>query len=496
MRRLLRHPATAPVLVGIVALSLSLIAAGVPSIWYDEAATASSANRSLAELWRQIHTVDAVHGIYYATMHLVFEVFGYSPFTLRAPSAVAIGVAASFTVVLGRQFGTTRLGVIAGLVFAILPRTTWAGIEGRSYAATAVAAVVLTIVFVHATRSSRRAWWILYGVGVLVSILLFLYLALVVLAHAVTVLILLRHPAWRGVWKRWLLATVAAGVVLVPFGLLILGQTRQIEWIPPIGLRTFSDVFVSQWFFTSYPFAAVAWVGLLAGIVFVLRSRRSDSRAAVLLPALLVPTATLLLITLFAIPMYSPRYLTICLPFVGLVIAVALTALRPRFLALVAIAVLVALAVPQIIIQRQPEVKDHSSWAEVAGLIAEQRALDGPAAHTGIIYGPTQRHPKSSSQLIEYAYPEPFVGTVDVTVETTAVAGGTLWEKRMPLYQSLDRLDDLDTVYLLTSFSNFFSSDRRAATTVQLTAAGWHLDESWTFTRVHVLKYTRDTPDD
>jgi len=494
VRRLLRHPATAPLAVGIVALGISLIAAGVPSIWYDEAATASSANRSLAELWREIHTVDAVHGIYYATMHLVFELFGYSPFTLRAPSAVAIGVAAAFTVVLGRQLGGGRAAVLAGLVFAVLPRTTWAGIEGRSYAATAAAAVILTVVFLRASRSSRRAWWLLYGAGVLLSILLFLYLALIVLAHAVTVLLLVRTPAWRGVWKRWLLATLAAGIALVPFGLTILGQTRQIEWIPPIGLRTLSDVFVSQWFFTSYPFAIVAWIGLLAGIVLVVRSRRDDSRAAILLPALLVPTATLLLITLLAIPMYSPRYLTISLPFVGLLIGSAVDVIRLRFLALVALALLVALSVPQIVKQRQPEVKDHSSWAEVAGLIAEQRALDGPAAHTGIIYGPTQRHPKSSSQLIEYAYPEPFVGTVDVTVETTAVAGGTLWEKRKSLPESLDRLDDLDTVYLLTSFSNFFSTDRRAATTVQLTAAGWHLDETWTFTRVHVLKYTRDTP--
>ena len=491
MRRFLRHPATAPVLVGIVALAVSLVGNTVPSLWYDEAATASSTTRDLSQLWREIGSVDAVHALYYATMHLVFDVFGFSPFTLRAPSAVAIGVAAAFTVVLGRQLGSERLAILAGLVFAILPRTTWAGLEGRSYAATAAAAVILTVVFVHATRSSRRAWWVAYGALVLVSFLLFIYLALIVLAHAVSVVVLARDPRWRRLWRPWLLATAAAGLAAIPFGLLILGQTRQVEWIPRIGFRTLSDIFVSQWFFTSYPIAALGWVGIITGVVLVLRSRRTDTRAALLLPVLFVPTAALLLVTLAVIPLYSPRYLTLSLPFVALVLALAITAIRMRWIQVAALAVLVALAIPQVVLQRQPEAKDHSSWSQVADLIGEQRALDGPDARTGIIYGPTQRHPKSSSQLIEYSYPQAFAGTVDVTVKTTAVEGGTLWEKRQPLYQSLDRLDDLDTVYLITSFTNYFSTDRRDATTVQMTAAGWHLDESWRFTRVHVLKYTR-----
>lgn len=495
MRRFLRHPATAPALVGIVAFAISLVATTVPSLWYDEAATASSTSRDLSQLWREIGSVDAVHGLYYAVMHLIFEVFGFSPFTLRAPSAIAIGVAAAFTVVLGRQFGTTRLAVTAGLVFAILPRTTWAGIEGRSYAATAAAAVILTVVFVHAIRSSRRAWWVLYGAIVLVSFVLFIYLALIVLAHAVTIVLLARDRRWRTTWRPWLLSTVAAGVAAIPFGLLILGQTKQVVWIPPLGVRTFGDVIQSQWFFTSWPFAIVGWFGIVAGIVIVLRSRASDQRAAVLLPVLLAPTVALLLVTLVVIPLFSPRYLTLSLPFVGLIIAVAIDAIRMRWARLVALALLVALAVPQIVIQRQPEIKDHSSWSEVADLVAEQRALDGPDARTGIIYGPTQRHPKSSSQLIAYSYPDAFVDTVDVTVETTAIEGGTLWEKRQPLYKSLDRLEGLDTVYLVTSFASDFADDRRAATTVQMKAAGWRLESSWQFTRVHVLKYVPDTPE-
>jgi uncharacterized membrane protein len=44
----------------------------------------------------------------------------------------------------GKQFSTRTVGVCAGIVFAILPRVTWAGIEARSYAVTAAAAVWFT----------------------------------------------------------------------------------------------------------------------------------------------------------------------------------------------------------------------------------------------------------------------------------------------------------------------------------------------------------------
>ena len=85
--------AAAPVAVGFFAFLLCLIAITVPSVWYDEAATVSSATRSWTQLWAEVHTVDAVHALYYAGMHLVFDVFGYSPLTLRLPSAIAIGIA-------------------------------------------------------------------------------------------------------------------------------------------------------------------------------------------------------------------------------------------------------------------------------------------------------------------------------------------------------------------------------------------------------------------
>ena len=89
--------------------------------------------------------------------------------------------------------------------------------------------------------------------------------------------------------------------------------------------------------------------------------------------------------------------------------------------------------------------------------------------------------------MIAVAYPDAFTGTVDVTLATPAAATGALWETENALPNSLQRLTDLDVVYLVTSFSR----DVRPATTVTLRNAGWQVAEEWDLTRVHVLRYER-----
>lgn len=484
------QPFFAPALVGLLGLAISLAGIGTPSIWYDEAATLTAATRDWDQLWAMTANVDAVHAAYYALMHVVFDVFGYSPVSLRVPSALATGAAAGLTVVLGRVLHRPRLGVIAGVVFCLLPRTTWAGTEGRSYALTALLAVTMTILLVVASRSNRRILWILYAAAVVVSCVVFVYLALVVAAHAVSMawwFASSRSRAWPPAarWMRW---TALATALVVPFGLVVIGQSGQVHWLDAPALRTVREVFENQWFFTSTPFAVVGWALIVAGAVVLLRSARGLSPASVLLPALLLPTVALLVLSVLVTPVYTPRYLTMCVPFVALVMAAAIDRMRPTPLATAAVLVLALLAVPQITAQRQPEAKERASWAAVADLIAAERALDGPQTATAIIYGAVQRHPIATSRVMALAYPHAFVDTVDVTLGTPAAQTGQLWETRIPLSEGLPRLRGVDAVYLITSVAR----DQRPATTDTLAPAGWHVDDMWSLTAVNVVKYERD----
>src|SRR6201999_4652177 len=135
-----------PWLIAVLGAVISAAWASRPSLWFDEGATISAASsRTLPELWRLLGHIDAVHGLYYLVMHGWFAVFPPTEFWSRVPSALAIGAAAAGVVVFTRQFTPGRgTAVCAGVVFAILPRTTWAGIEARSYALSVAAGIWLT----------------------------------------------------------------------------------------------------------------------------------------------------------------------------------------------------------------------------------------------------------------------------------------------------------------------------------------------------------------
>ncbi|GAB7302538.1 hypothetical protein MAFF212519_03890 [Clavibacter michiganensis] len=181
-------------LIGLLGFLLALPLAGAPSVWYDEAATVISATRGWDDLLRELSTVDAVHGLYYAGMKVWFELVGYSPTSLRFPSAVFIGLAAAGVVLLTRTISTRATGIVAGLVFVVIPRSAWMGTEGRSFALGTLIAVALTVAFVLAARRAgsrwqvQARWWALYGLLAWLGASTFVYLALLVGAHGVVIL--------------------------------------------------------------------------------------------------------------------------------------------------------------------------------------------------------------------------------------------------------------------------------------------------------------------
>ena len=71
--------------VAVAMFTTALCAAGSarPSLWFDEAATISAGTRSIPDLWRMVHNIDAVHGLYYLLMHGWYVVFPATEFTSR-----------------------------------------------------------------------------------------------------------------------------------------------------------------------------------------------------------------------------------------------------------------------------------------------------------------------------------------------------------------------------------------------------------------------------
>lgn len=480
-----------PVLVGVIGFVISSIGSTIPSLWYDEAATVSSTTRSWPELWAMLGNVDAVHALYYGMTKVVFDLVGYSPLALRLPSAIAVGATAALIVIIGRRTLRPRVGVLAATVFVLLPRVTWAGTEGRSYALTALLAVAVTLLFLIARSSQRRRWWALYAVVGVIACVLFLYLALIIAAHAVTILWqLVRREQRSGVnARRWLVSAGTAGVVSLPFAAEVISQSGQVAWIEPLGAHTIRQILRAQWFYDDW-LAVLAWALIALAVVALVRSSRSRTLLMVALPAIIIPTLGLVALSVLVAPIYQPRYLTMSAPFVALAIAAGIDVIRARWAGVVVIALIAGLALPHIVAQRLPEAKESTSWSEVADLIADERAADAPGTTTAIVWGNVQRHPKGSARVIAYSYPGAFEGTLDPTIVVPAAQTAQLWETRQPISASLDGLDDADVTYLITSYAR----DLRLETTTALATAGWTVTATWDFTNVHVIRYERDLP--
>ena len=97
-------------------------------------------------------------------------VLGSSPAAIRAPSVLAMAVAAGFTAALGRRLAATAglpspafTGLLAGLLLVAAPQATRYAQEARAYGIVTMLATVATYLLVRSLADGRWRWWAGYG---------------------------------------------------------------------------------------------------------------------------------------------------------------------------------------------------------------------------------------------------------------------------------------------------------------------------------------------
>ncbi|KND38875.1 hypothetical protein IQ63_05980 [Streptomyces acidiscabies] len=291
-----RVPATLAVAVPVVVmLALGLWHIDRGGMWRDEAVTYEVGQRSLPQIWKLLHEVDAVHGLYYLFMHVVLSVHA-SEVTLRLPSVVGAAVAAGAVAAIGTRLARPRVGLWAGLLFACTPMVSHYAQEGRSYALVTAGALVATLLLLRALDG--RPWWP-YGLAVAVTCLLHEFAVLVLLAHGVTLALC---GASRRAWTRWIASSGAAVLVLLPLVYVSNGQSKQVSWLTRPDMKRVENL--AHLFMGEY--GAVFWTCVLLAAI-ALPSRRRLSVATLAAPLLIVPPAVLLLASQER-PMYDDRY--------------------------------------------------------------------------------------------------------------------------------------------------------------------------------------------
>jgi len=355
----------------LITLVVTLYRIGVPSFTRDEGATLLAVHRSFPQMIRMLGSVDVVHTEYYALIWAVSRLAGSGELAARAPSAVAMAVAAGGVTLLGQRLVSGRAGLAAGLLFAALPSVSFYAEDAREYALVTALATVASYFLIRALqaanprtaaaarqpagprpgdegtgpratggfqggRSPGPALWLVWyaaamallGLGNILSLLL-------IAAHAVTVAVW--HRCYRGPGRpfvlRWLASVAVAVIVASPVAIIASGQAHQVQWIKPPGLVA---IIAMAGLIGPQPMFFIVVAVVVIALVTSLVSGRSRLRAdwpaglwGLAVPWLFLPPALLFTVSVAHVtqPLYVFRYIAFCIPAAALLAGTALAAL-------------------------------------------------------------------------------------------------------------------------------------------------------------------------
>lgn len=458
--------------VGAFAVVVSATGSWIPSLWGDEAASVLSATRPLGSLMVMLTHVDAVHGLSYLMLHGWIALFGSTPFAVRFPSALGVGVCAGAVVWLCRRFGGLAFAVTAGVLTAILPELTDVGAEARSYAIDAALAALVCVIVVEILRrpTAGRRWWIAYAVVLAVGIYAFMYVVLMIPAVAAMIAL---TPGARRLWRRAAVWSGAAVLAASPVIVAALIEHEQIAFLAGRHRASAYDVLVGMWFWQpavaaiGWLLIAVAAVGWAADAVHARRTgRRLGLRLEAVAFAWLVVPMGMLLASNAVIADFTSRYGAFAAPSVAVAMALGLRrvtglrritglrrvtgprrtprAVRMTLAGLAVVAFVVAIA-PVWASQRGPYAQDQSDWTDIAATVSHD-AVRGE----GIVFDEAAR-PSRSPRLAMDTDPAPFRGLRDVTLRTP-YQRSPLWygdAYSIPRAAALGRFDGVSRVWLV-----------------------------------------------
>ena len=498
-----------PWAIAVSATAISAAWACRPSLWFDEGATISaSASRTLPELWRLLGHIDAVHGLYYLLMHGWFAIFPPTEFWSRFPSALAIGAAAAGVTVFTRRFAPYASGrataVCAGAVFAILPRTTWAGMEARSYAFAVAAAIWLTVLLIAAVRRNRPRMWVFYALAFALSILLNMNLVLLAPVYAVLVPLLAPANFRKSAVIWWVGASAVAIGAMTPFIVFAHGQVFQVNWIYPVSWHYAFDIVQRQYFDHSVPFAILAAVAVAAAVVARLvgaPAPAGDMRRLLILCAawIVIPTALVVVYSAISEPVYYPRYLIFTTPAMAVVLAVSIVTVARKPWPVAGVVLLLALAaLPNYLFtQRWPYAKEGWDYSQVADLISSH-AAPGDCL---MVDNTVPWRPGPVRALLA-ARPAAFRSLIDVERGAYGPKVGWLWDGHVAVWLTTAKINKCSAIWTITDKDTSLP-DHQAGQSLPPGVfgrspayrfpgyLGFHIVERWQFHYSQVLKSTR-----
>ncbi|MEV4948109.1 glycosyltransferase family 39 protein [Streptomyces sp. NPDC053755] len=219
-----------------LALAVILPGLGRRQLWFDEYATWWATTLSYRDFARLTDNIDIVFVPFYTAMRAWTWLAGVSEAALRLPEALAMGVSAGLVALVGRRLLTTRAGVVAGLLFALVPTVTRYGQEARPYAFAMLFALTATLLLLRALDRPCLRTWAGYTAAVALTGFSHMVALAVLAAHALAVAHARRGGDAVAPWAFGCAALVGTSCVL-PMVYRGTAQSGQIAWNDLSGRR-------------------------------------------------------------------------------------------------------------------------------------------------------------------------------------------------------------------------------------------------------------------
>jgi len=301
----------------VLALAAILPGLGRRQLWNDELATWHAAsNLTWSQFWQLLGHMDRSLAEYYLIMRVWGDATGDSEAAMRLPAAIAMAGAAGLLVLVGRRLFNLPVGVLAGLIFAMLPVVSRFGQEARPYAFTIAAVVLGTLLLLRAIERPVIARWAPYTAVMVFAGWSHMVSVTILAAHLLLVLVAYRARVEPRLWW-WLASLVAVLTAVIPLARAASKQSSAIGWIKADQKAV---VGLPEKLFGSYPTAGVI-VGLAVVASVVLWSLNRRTLAVLAVWALLPPLFTYL--TFPILHLFLFRYLLFTVPAWCLLAAVA-----------------------------------------------------------------------------------------------------------------------------------------------------------------------------
>jgi mannosyltransferase len=344
----------------LLTLALGFYQVGRPEMWRDELASWTFGTRPLSSLIATARHSGATQLAYYLLLHVWIMAFGDSVDAMRALSVLAMAAAAACVTVLGRRLAGTRAGLLAGLVFALVPSVSRFAQEVRFYSLEVLVATVATLLLLRALDRPSARRWLAYAVCLALLGYVDLVALSVVTGHAAGTALRWRRDRDNG--QLWFAAAAAAALAAcLPLALLGSAQAaNQVKWIPKPGLDlTVFSFFGRNLFYSTSVATALIVLAIVAWAV-------AWREAAFMTAIAVVPVAAVWLASQGEYSYFFPRYLLLTVAAWAILAGIALSRLDLK-IALAGLAVIAILGAGDQQVIRAPGAHSWPTYPVGAG---------------------------------------------------------------------------------------------------------------------------------